>query len=128
MKKAIAILLLTTYLFSTTELSQLLKLPVLVSHFTEHKEQNKDLTLWQFLYNHYAFGDVKDADYEKDSKLPFKTMENLSIQISIAEPPSFILISNKNIYTNAKKDTYILKNDSVSSAYLSAIWQPPRFI
>ena len=128
MKKAIAILFLTTYLFSSTELSQLLKLPAFVSHFIEHKEENKELTIWKFLDIHYAHGDVIDEDYEKDMKLPFKTMENFSIQMSIAEPPSFILISNKNIYTNAKKDTHILKNDSVSSAYLSAIWQPPRII
>ena len=136
MKKAIAILLLTTYLFSTTELSQLLKLPALVNHFIEHQDENKDLTLWEFMDIHYAHGIVKDADYEKDMKLPFKTMENFSIQISIAVPPSFIVssfyltsfvISNKNIYTYLKKDTHILSNDSLTAVHLSSIWQPPRF-
>ncbi len=127
MKKAIAILLLTTYLFSTTELSQLLKLPALVNHFIEHQDENKDLTLWEFMDIHYAHGIVKDADYEKDMKLPFKTMENFSIQLSIAVPPSFIVISNKNIYTYLKKDTHILSNDSLTAVHLSSIWQPPRF-
>ena len=127
MKKAIAILLLTTYLFSSTELSQLLKLPAFVSHFLEHQEENKDLTLWQFLDIHYAHGIVMDDDYDKDMQLPFKTMDNSSMQMSIAVPVSSIIISSKNIYTLAKKNTHILSNDSLTAAHLSSIWQPPRF-
>lgn len=126
MKKAIAIFFLTTYLFSTTELSQLLKLPSFVNHFIEHKEQNKDITLWQFLCIHYAHGDVKDADYDKDMKLPFKTHDNFSIQRSVAVPPADLIISNKRTYINAKKNIHILTNDSVISSYFSSIWQPPK--
>lgn len=126
MKKTIAIFFLITYLFSTTALSQFLKLPAFVNHFIEHKQQNKDLTIWQFLCIHYAHGDVKDADYDKDMKLPFKTHNNTAAEISVAEPPFFLIINNKRTYTNTKKKTHILKNDSVISAYLSSIWQPPQ--
>ncbi len=113
-------------MFSTTELSQLLKLPSLITHFKEHKELNKDITLLQFLYIHYAQGDVRDADYDKDMKLPFKTHDNCSVQISVAIPPTFLVSGNKSAYTNTANCKYILTNESVTSSYLSSIWQPPK--
>ena len=73
MKRIIALTFLSLYLISTTELHQLLKLPALVEHFSEHQQKDKTITLWKFLCIHYANGNKKDADYEKDSKLPFKT-------------------------------------------------------
>lgn len=126
MKKAIAILFLATYLFSTTELSQLLKLPAFVSHFIEHKEENKDLTLWQFLCIHYAHGDVRDADYEKDMKLPFKTHDNCSTLINVSIPPAFLVINNRKLYALEKKNSFIISNETANSSYLSSIWQPPK--
>ena len=126
MKKAIVILFMASYLFSTTELSQLLKFPEFVIHFFEHKEQNKDLTLWEFVNIHYAQGDVKYADYDKDMKLPFKTHDNCSAQMNVNVPPSFLIISNKPTYINASKNTFLHMKDRFISSYLSSIWQPPK--
>lgn len=89
MNKLITIFFLTSYLFSRTVLGQLVKLPAFVNHFKEHKTQNKDLTIWQFLCIHYAHGNVKDADYEEDMKLPFKTHLNCFIQTNVVVPPTF---------------------------------------
>lgn len=126
MSKVIAILFLTTYLFSTTELFQLLKLPAFVSHFIEHKQENKDITLWEFICIHYAHGDVKDADYDKDMKLPFKSNANCTLQISIVTPPSIPLVSNNKFYKIPKTSSPLLNHNRISSAHLSSIWQPPR--
>ncbi len=114
---------------ATTELYQLLKLPFLVEHFMEHKEQNKHITLLDFLYLHYANGNVKDADYEKDMKLPFKTQNNhvsiniigivaSSIMKEIRSPKSNFVQSKLNILS---------KESFFSSSYLSNIWQPPKY-
>ena len=67
LKNLIAIFLLVTYLFSATELHQVLKLPVIFQHFAEHKKQNKQLTLLEFLDIHYMHGSPMDAD----CKLPY---------------------------------------------------------
>ncbi len=73
MLKRTAVLLLCCYLFSSTALSRFLKVPELIGHYLEHKEKQKHLSLWRFFYIHYFNGDVRDADYDKDMKLPFKT-------------------------------------------------------
>lgn len=100
---------------------------MLVNHFNEHKEQDKNLTLLGFLAIHYAHGDVKDADYDKDMKLPFKTHDGCTVQINVTVPPSSILLATKKITATSKHKIYIHTDVSITSAYLSAIWQPPKF-
>lgn len=122
-------MLVLFYQMATTELYQLLKLPFLMEHFIEHKEQNKNITLMEFLYLHYAYGDVKDADYEEDMKLPFKShnhtittnivdaMANSVFKITIHSKPNFVEL----------KVIIISKEAFFVSSYLSNIWQPPKF-
>lgn len=126
LKKATTILFLTAYLFATTELSQLFKLPALIAHFVEHKQENKDLSIWQFLCIHYAHGNVKDADYEKDMKLPFKTHDNCSAQISCISTPPTLSYTIKPIYIEIVSNKFIPQDLEFSSFRLSNIWQPPR--
>jgi len=45
----------------------MLKIPVFIEHFLEHKERNKDITFIGFLKMHYNHP-VKDADYQTDQK------------------------------------------------------------
>jgi hypothetical protein len=125
LKKLFAISFLFIYLFSTTELSQLLKMPLLVEHFTEHRQENSHLTLWQFLYTHYAKGDVKDADDEKDMKLPFKTHDNCVASFINVYPPSqnVLIIKPVRFIENQHLKT---PEQSLQSIFLSNIWQPPR--
>lgn len=122
-----AILLLSFYLLSATELSQLLKIPAFVTHFNEHQSENKNITLWEFMCMHYAHGDVKDADYEKDMKLPFKTHDIGFAQISIAVPPTLVYILNEKpiVFFNKSKKQFFV-NERVFSTYQSSIWQPPK--
>lgn len=125
LKKIIAISLLSLYLFSTTELSQLLKTPVLIEHFVEHREENKHLTLWQFLYLHYATSHVEDADHHKDAQLPFKTHHNC-----IAAFQNVVIPAQNTIYKPVmaiEKHSLCPDDQFVSSNFLSNIWQPPRF-
>lgn len=100
-------------------------MPMLVEHFIEHRKENKNITLYQFLSMHYTMGDVKDADYEKDMKLPFKTHDNCiatvlnvylpSQKITVIKPVQFI----EKKYPKAQ-EKYLY------SSFLSIIWQPPR--
>jgi hypothetical protein len=112
--------------FSTTELYQLLKIPLLIQHFIEHREENKNITLTQFLYIHYGTGDVKDSDYDKDMKLPFKTHDNCVTAISNVYLPSAKVSIQKPIQFLPKK-SFIKKDHSLLTSHLSNIWQPPKF-
>jgi len=126
LKKVISIFFLAVYLLSTTQLSELLKLPMLVQHYIEHKEENKDLSFLGFIEIHYSHGSPKDADYDKDMKLPFKSISysNISL-VSFCTPiPNFkhnlvIFVKNNKLHFSDYSFTY-------TSAFLSAIWQPPK--
>ena len=88
MKKWVSILLLSLYLLSTTELNQLLKLPVLIEHYLEHKNLNPEMTLVAFFKMHYDHP-VKDADYKTDRKLPFIIHSTLSLVFTLNTDFSF---------------------------------------
>lgn len=127
LKKFTAIALFSVYLLSTTELHQLVKLPVLIEHFIEHRQENKNITLWGFLYMHYAQSDDKDGDYDKDMKLPFKAHDCAAgLPIAGFTPQVFvttILKPTRGIRTHFP----VYQEAWKPSAYLSTIWQPPKF-
>lgn len=126
MKKSISIFLLTIYLISLTELNQLVKLPVLIEHFIEHKQKNTDLSLLEFLDMHYAHGDVKDADYDKDMKLPFKSYDGcISISTIAFIPNTFEYLDAKPVFTECKS-YFFFTEKFLEASYLSSIWQPPK--
>jgi len=126
LKKLIAILFLTIYVVSATELHELFKLPNLLEHFIEHQSEDKSTTLINFLVMHYTSADDGDGDKTKDMQLPFKSNHNgeniantgfnsfHNIQLAIKSTP----IESKNYNTYS--------TEFIGSAYLSSIWQPPK--
>lgn len=127
MIKRTAVLLLCCYLFSATELVQFLKIPVLISHFIEHKAQQNDLSIWQFLCIHYASGDVHDADYAKDMKLPFKTCTShvYSQNPFRLESVGCLIPQDQGTEFVETRLNYYWLVETTSSTGL--IWQPPKF-
>jgi hypothetical protein len=125
-KKLVLLSLLVVYLNATTELFQLLKLPVLFEHFTEHKALNSSITFLDFLAIHYAGCDKPDADHERDMQLPFKSHDGCSHGNIIAFIPNFSGFILKPNLGETKQLT--LKEDMfVSSEPIASIWQPPKF-
>lgn len=101
-------------------------MPVLLQHFTEHKKENKDLSFIKFLEIHYLHGSPKDEDYDKDLKLPFKTITNTNVtSVSICTPiPNFK--QNPLVYFKNNKHQFSNYSFSYTSTFLSSIWQPPK--
>lgn len=106
-------------------MGQLLKLPVLVSHFIEHKQHDKNTTFWQFLTHHYG-GHDKDADWDTDMKLPF--MQHFDALHFIVIPPGPPIILNKRANPPyADRQIAFYRDRFVSFACTRTIWQPPKF-
>ncbi len=127
LKKAIPIFFLAIFLLSTTQLRELLKLPLLYEHFQEHSQLNKNISIASFLKIHYAEPTTKDADYEKDMKLPFKSLDCFSSALTFYfNNFQFFSLAPKVQYTLSSKNFYTYQF-SYSSAFLSSIWQPPKF-
>lgn len=125
MKKWISILLLSFYLVSTTELYQLLKIPTLIEHFIEHRVDNSEMTLISFLKMHYGHP-VKDADYQKDQKLPFVAHSYPPLALLFTLNPEFSIKIEKQIILDYHKEInsfYDLFYDKDAS---NSIWQPPK--
>lgn len=115
-------------MFSTTQLRELCKLPLLIQHYIEHKAQNHNITFFGFLDMHYAHGDVKDADYDKDMKLPFKTISLNTTAIAFCYNSNFSFSCTKQIFAKLTKQKFPISTVHLSSSYLDAIWQPPRTV
>ncbi len=119
------------YSFSTTELHQLLKLPFLIEHFFEHKEQTQSITIWEFLSLHYAHHSDQDNDDEQDRKLPFKSHDYCGFALAIAEVPKTESpeFKNQERLLFFEPNRYQLSDEpSRSSSILDSIWQPPRIV
>ena len=126
LRKIISISLLSMYLLCATELHQLLKLPLLMEHFVEHKKENRDLTLWGYLCIHYAHGAVEDADHAKDMKLPFKSNEGCTDSNITAFVPNNFASEVEKPVINEPKCFPSHDETFLTSSFLSNIWQPPK--
>ena len=100
-------------------------MPLLVEHFVEHRQENSHLTLWQFLYMHYASSDVHDAGNAKDMKLPFKSHDNCVASIINVYLPSQNVIITKPVQF-IETQHFKTQEPSLQSTFLSNIWQPPK--
>ena len=126
MKKYTVILILTAYLFSTTELHQLLKLPIVFEHYYEHKQLNQDISFLDFLDMHYMHGSPLSVDYDQDMKMPFKTIDKcLNAAIPVIVPQNVNIAIHQPVQLKIKK-RFIMQDEFVPSSYLSRIWQPPK--
>jgi hypothetical protein len=102
------------------------KLPVVFQHYIEHKQEDKNISMFAFLYMHYLCGSPKDKDYERDMQLPFKS-SSFCITATVADfVPSTVQLSLlKPVEINQKK-LYGYFITSIPSSSIAPIWQPPK--
>lgn len=107
----------------------MLKLPVLVEHFKEHKAIEPEMTFVEFMTLHYN-GDhledhPEDDDYDQDQKLPFMRHTNV-LSVYCAGAPSFVFDWKNKIPKINRLNQKVYDDMFKESAFLSAIWQPPK--
>lgn len=107
-----------------TELHQFLRIPLLLSHLKEHRETEPGLSLFAFLYIHYATGHhPDDRDDREDNELPFKSVATIQhtdpgfpfLKELFPDIPEICLQSFK---------TFHPEGDPLSVSY--GIFHPPR--
>jgi hypothetical protein len=129
MRKVGVIFFLSIYLFSSTELSELLKIDFLIEHFAEHKEKSNQITFSDFLYMHYVDHGIENGDSDKDSNLPFHSnshSEMVNFILPIIIPVNHYSISFVQVFKKDEKKSFYDVHESMTSSFLSAIWQPPQ--
>jgi len=126
MKKISALFLLSIYLIAATATAELLKLPLLVAHYYQHKAENINTGLNSFLKMHYEAGNNTSNDAKENSRLPFKSVHHSTIVSFISStPPLFITFAAK---CAIKKNLLfeIPNHLQLPSKYFAIIFQPPR--
>ena len=124
----IAVLFFTVvYMFSATATKELLKLPVLVEHFYDHQDENKNIRLPAFLVMHYFLEDGTDKDAAEDKQLPFKSADQMATcTFNSLTPPSFIQLPAG--YSTGLENQFCTHIQlSPAAEHLPGIWQPPRY-
>lgn len=114
---------LLIYIGASTELHQLLRLPVFFAHYQEHKTLNPGISLAEFVVIHYL--DTKTPDYSRDQQLPFKNAKCPEVSISFALPPDAPAETQIDI-VHLSRERILVKSLFIPSSVLFSIWQPPR--
>ncbi len=125
MHKRTAIFLLSIFIFSNTEVHELGKMGVFMAHFFEHRADNPQITLLEFIQTHYSGRLLQDEDAGRDEQLPFKTIDCMAPGIVFTLPKDTLLLilppfpdENSTISPCPQPTFY--------SFHLSDIWQPPK--
>ena len=122
--KTVAIFLVSIYLMSSTSLVELIKIPELMEHYSNHRSESNDISFLDFMHQHYSDEHTSDDAGHKHCGLPFKTHEQGSVFYQFTFINEFEILLNsfceaQNVHMNPS-DSILLSN------YLSSIWQPPQ--
>jgi hypothetical protein len=125
MKRLVILSVMLIYLFGSTQVGQLVKLPILVQHYFEHKAENPGISLLSFLQIHYNDKTVIDDDYEKDMQLPFKVIDNNTLTAFNNLPPQKMEWQAKSLMEHCHFFTPYHPNFTAQST-CGDIFQPPK--
>jgi len=123
-RRFVAKLLLLIFLMQSTQLGELGRIPLLVSHFAQHCKLFPGTTVSGFLKMHYIDETVIDADYAQDMELPFKTPVNYQHSIPITTVPETVALNLLPlIFLRPTLPPYKNKPYAI---LLQSIFQPPK--
>lgn len=124
MRKRAAYIFLAIYLLGATELNQLLKMPLLIEHYMEHKLDNGSLSLLSFMYMHYVGDDGDATDEQKDQNLPFKSAH---FQLQNTVFFSVFKWELPKIFANFNRSGWpVTQTNSLSTIARGSLFRPPR--
>ena len=118
------ILFLVAVLYQTS-FSQLLRVPMLVVHYIEHRDLNNTITFIDFLSMHYGGEDMNDDDDDRDKQLPFKSIDPVSVQLVAAPVTKTVVNENTFCFISSKK-LFCFKNDHLPQPTVGVLFRPPK--
>jgi len=123
LKKIAAILLVFLFMCANTSIGQLLKIPNLIEHYNEHKNEltTASISFIDFLESHYSKNAENNPEEHQD--LPFKTFEITSTVFVLVNNTNFQLQPVKAVISSKQKFFY---QQSFKSNLISSIWLPPK--
>lgn len=121
MKRFTAMIALIAYLATFTEVEELFKLPMLIEHYSEHKQQVNEMSFIEFLVMHYET-DVSHDDH--DMRLPFKTCQHSSGTATVTMPEQQIALHSLPVPDVARYPSFYSYH--IPGYPVGDIFQPPK--
>lgn len=116
-----AIGLFFIYLVSFTEFKEVLRIPLLVQHYGEHKDKAGEMSFLEFLVMHYETDEAHD---DRDNRLPFKDCSHSFIgQVVVLPIQKFSLAEQTEIGPTTYQFFYLQHEPKLIAA---DIFQPPK--
>lgn len=125
-RKFTAFFLAAIYLLPVTPVAEFLKFPQLVQHYFDHISENDQHSFTAFLFQHYFIEDGTDKDATEDSRLPFKSGDQLLTSGFVSVDPPQPVTVMPVITTGSEKKYTIHQDDRLPDQYPGTVWQPPR--
>ena|SRR5258708_7542867 len=119
--RLLALSFLLLYINSNTEFHEMLRLPILLEHYNQHKQLASDISFWDFLVMHYKSDVSHDSD---DNQLPFKDPGHSFTASTLALPIHKIVL--KETTTLTQSDHSYGYSETFIASHLSDIFQPPK--
>ena len=125
MKKALLYLCIVTYLFSFSETRQLVYVPNLLQHISQHIENGTmEKESWlSLIAQHYLYEHANDSSHE-NLKLPFKTVQKSIGVHFFSSPPS--LQEQKESSSRTFQEIVLFHISPVSTGYIELLYHPPQ--
>lgn len=122
MNKLIAYFLISVFMCANTSIGQLLKVPNLIEHYNEHKNEltSDSISFIDYIVSHYSKNAENNHDHED---LPFKTLDNSSSALFAFSIITYQIQVLKSLISTQKKFFY---NKSFKSNLIASIWLPPK--
>ncbi|WP_147320002.1 hypothetical protein [Chitinophaga silvisoli] len=118
-------ILMGLFTLHTISFDQLLKLPVLVMHYIEHRAQDGNLSVMQFLSMHYWGHDNNDNDQDRDDQLPFKKVNSTTVH-QVFTPLARITYLKVQAVSNIAIKYPEPDEDRLPNPAASDLFRPPR--
>lgn len=109
----------------TISFDQLMKLPVLVMHYIEHRAQDGNLSVVEFLAMHYWGQDINDDDQDRDDQLPFKKVSTTTVH-QVFIPFAKITTLKVQVVANITIQYPEPDEDRLPNPATSDLFRPPR--
>ena len=126
MKRALLLLLTFSILGAGIHADELLRLPFLIKHYSEHHRSHQGDSFAVFLYKHYVVNQTPESagDRKSDARLPFKSSRSILPHFDVfivASVAYHTFFSSRQMHAEFPKGTALLyaRFD---------IWQPPRIV
>ncbi|MBV2196016.1 MAG: hypothetical protein KUL78_05895 [Flavobacterium sp.] len=125
MNKLIAFFLISVFMCANTSIGQLLKIPNLIEHYIEHKNEltTASISFIDFLESHYSKNAENNPEEHQD--LPFKTFEIASTVFVLVNHTNFQIQPVKAVISSKQKFFY---HQSFKSHLITTIWLPPKIV